>query len=206
MLENFSIILEIIATGLLAIHFFVKRKAHTQIDQWLLTRLRRKITPRGRVRPIIMVIVGILAFIVMISMAIWGFIKDYKGGAWQTGDLVVSYLLFAAAVIVGIITILVILWIHYKYRFPDFAPINLIITFSILITFIFLFTLMLTGTHSVKITSFLLTYSFTMLVMAIWLSAMPLIQKYLTIKSGVLVRFGFFIFVVAKFIQLSLTS
>jgi len=206
MLEKLSIIMEIIAAGLLAIHFLMKRKTHTTIDNWLLTRLSRKITPRGRLRPGVMVIVGILTFIVMLSIAIWGFVKDYQGKAWPTENLIISYVFFIAAAIGGILTITVILWIHNKYRFTDYNPINLVIILSVIISLACLLIASLLAANSVRIVSFLLTYSFTTLVIALWFGAMPYAQKYLTIRSGVLVRFGFIIFIAAKLIQLKLLN
>lgn len=206
MWEQFSLILEIIAGILLAIHFVIKRNVHSKIDKWLLNRLQRKITPRGHVRSSIIFFVGLLAFLTMITIAIWGFIKDYQGKAWPTGDLVVSYVLFVVAAIVGVLTISGILWIYNKQRLWDLTPTSLVILFSILIFIVCFLVVGITATTSVRTTSFLITYSFTTLITALWFGTMPFAQKYLTIKSGVLVRFGLALFIIAKIIQLKVAS
>lgn len=203
MLEKVSIIMEIIAAVLLAVHFLIKRKTHTEIDKWLLTRLSRKITPRGRLRPSVVVISGILTLLILVGIAVWGFITDFQGKAWPTENLVISYAIFLAGAITGVLIIAFIVWIFSKYLPRNNEPIPYVIGSSIVITLVCLFSLFFTATRSIQITSFLLTLSFTSMIMGIWLGIMPFAQKYLTIKSGVLVRFGLFLFFVAKCIQLA---
>jgi hypothetical protein len=206
MWEQASIIMEIFAGILLAIHFLLRRTIHTRIDKWLLTRLQRKIAPRGRLRPSVLAIAAVPTLTILIGIAIWGFIKDFKGGAWQTGDLVVSYVILIAAIIAGILIIVLIVWILNKYFRNKTEPIYVVLISSFFIGIICVFLLSLLKISIIPITSFLLTFAVTTMLMGIWLSVMPLAQKFLTIGSGVLVRCGLTLFIIAKIIQLSLVS
>ena len=206
MWQQASIILEIIAGMLLAIHFVLRRKSHTKIDNWLLTRLQRKIVPRGRLRPGAVVIAGIPTLMILIGIVVWGFIKDLQGKTWQTGELIASYAILVAAIIAAVLTISFIVWILNKYLRNKSEPIYIVLVLSFIIGVACILIVPLTSTYLIQLTSFLLTFAVTIMIMGIWLGVMPFAQKYFTIRSGVLVRFGLALFIVAKIIQLKLAS
>lgn len=90
MIGKIAIVLEILAGGLIVIQFLLKRETHTRIDRWLLTKLRRKIAPRGRLRRSVIVIAGVLTMSVLIGITLWGFFVDLGRETVQMGNLIAS--------------------------------------------------------------------------------------------------------------------
>ncbi len=204
MAEQVSIIMEIIAGILLSIHFLLKKNVRATIDKWLFTRLSRTLIPRGRLRKGAWLFAGIISFCILAAIFIYGIITENNT---STTNAILSGTILVVGTILGIITVIFIVWLHGTYaKIRRFHPVGFVYLSSNVLGIILIFVALCTIKNSLIPFSFVTAYSVGMIVTGLWIMALPAFQSYFTLTNAVLVKIGLLVFVVAKFIQLSLIT
>jgi len=197
--ERIAVILEIIAALFISIQFLTTRKWHSDTDKRLLAILSRKIAPRGKLRTFVLILTSLLAFIVILGFIIWGATQDLKNPNVNILRLMSLNGLSFAGFILSIIVVFTSIRVVRKYK--NINPVGFLVTMGFILGAISFFVPLFLHAN-VYILSFIIFFTAGILLTSLWLGAMPYLQKYLTFKSGVLIRFGIIIFIVAKIFQL----
>jgi hypothetical protein len=199
MAERLVIILEIVATIFISIQFLTTRNWHTKIDKWLLKRLSRKISPRGKLRTFVLTLALTLTSIIILGFIVWGATQDLKNPNANLSRLMILNGLSLAGFILSVV--IVFAGVNVLDKIKEANPTVSIITVGFIfgaVTFI----LPLAVHANVAVITFYIFFSAGIIFTSLWLGVMPYLQKYFTFKSGVLIRFGIVIFIVAKIFQL----
>jgi hypothetical protein len=202
--DKIALIMDLLAGILIGIQFLLKRQTHAKIDKAILKRLRRRITPRGQLRRSVLIIAAALTAAVILFFIIRGIIVDMRGETFNITREVISTISLLAGLMVGIGVLVLTTWLSGKVtwlRRQD--PISTIFFTAFLLGMVSILVLgAVAGRISVYIISFVVAFSVGTMLMGIWIATMPFAQRYLTFKSGVLVRFGILLFIVSRIIQL----
>jgi len=133
-----------------------------------------------------------------------GLFVDLAGGVFTPCQIAISTVILIVGLAVGIAMFVLIIWLHKKVnwlRSQDPIKIVVLTTMLLGIVFVSIF-ISLVGRVSIYVTSFLDTFSIRIMLMWIWFGMMPYVQKYLTFKSGIVIRFGILLFIASRIIQL----
>lgn len=202
--DKITLIMDLFAGILIGIQFLLKRQTHARIDQAILKRLKRRIAPRGLLRNSMIILAVVLTAAILLFFIVRGLFVDLAGGVFTPCQIAISTVILIVGLAVGIGVFVLIIWLHKKVnwlRRQDPIKIVVLTTMLLGIVFVSIF-ISLVGRVSIYVTSFLVTFSIGIMLMGIWIGMMPYAQKYLTFKSGILIRFGILLFIASRIIQL----
>ncbi len=207
MLEKNIIPMEAIAGILLAINVLIPRSWLACIDRWLITRLSRTNTPRGRLRKSNWMIALGISFCILFGLVIYGIIIFLKSDGGQITSAIISITLLSAGIILGILSVIFLVWLHSTYSWlRQSHPVLFVSLVSIILGIIFMLLAIFALKNNLYLLSIVMTYSSVLILSGLWIALVPAIRSYLSFKSGVLIRIGLIIFLIAKFMQLSQIS
>lgn len=202
--DKITLIMDLFAGILIGIQFLLKRQTHARIDQAILKRLKRRIAPRGLLRNSVIILAGVLTAVILLFFIVRGLFVDLAGGVFTPCQIAISTAILIAGLVIAVGVLVLIIWLHKKVdwlRRQD--PIKIIVLTTMLLSIVFVsIFISVVGRVSIYVTSFLAAFSMGIMLMGIWIGMMPYAQKYLTFKSGVLIRFGILLFIASRIIQL----
>ena len=175
MAERIVVILEIIAALFISIQFLTTRKWHSDVDKWLLSRLSRKITPRGKLRKFVLIFALLLTFIIIFGFIVWGATQDLKNPNVNISRLMALNGLSFAGFILSIIAVFISTRLLDKNK--NINPMGFLITTGFILGAITFF-VPLALHANVYIISFFVFFASGMLLTSLWLGVMPYLQKY----------------------------
>lgn len=198
-----SLVMEILAAALLAVDVLLEKPRLAKIDKWLLKRLKKNIVEEGRVSSVGSVIAGVLTLLVLGGMVVYGFVIDFYQQK-PIDNLIVSSIMLMAGTFAGIAMAVGVVWLHGKWSYlTRLNPLIFVNQTSLALALIILFVQWGLSHYvsSVALVSYSLASSVSVALTGLWIVAIPTTQKYLSFHSGVLIRLGLLIFIIAKLIQ-----
>jgi hypothetical protein len=198
MSNQIKIVLDLLAGILAGMELLVPKTTYKKFDNYLLGGLQDTITRKGSVRWIwifvaIIVVIGIFG-----ALTFSAFSTDIRNGR----------IIESVFVILGFLAGMIVLALVARfYRVINSLqkknPMQLTFGVSLVLGIASLLAVLLINVHVIILTSFLMAFSITTMLMGIIVAIMPLAQKFLTFQSGVLIRLGVVLFIVARIIELT---
>lgn len=198
------IIADLVAGLLIGIQFLLASEQHERIDRKLLKKIGGDLLSNGHLKLKTMMIPGSLTTLVMLGIIIHGTVIDLVKGALSTGEILLSAVSLVGGTVIGIGILILTVWLHRKVSFfRKLNPIAVVITVGMLMGILSLTVfVMVAGKVSVHVIALVAAFSVGVMLMAAWTGGMKYIQRYLTFRSGVLIRLGILVFIGGKAFQL----
>lgn len=197
------VVADLIAGVLIGIQFFLGEERYKKIDKWLLGKLRKDIIDDGSFRIKAMIIPGALTAIFMLGIIIHGMVTDLVQGNISTGRILLSTTSLVGGTAIGIGILFFTIWLHRKVScIRKYNPTALVVTIGMLMgTLAIVAFVIAIGKISVHITALITAFAMGVMLMGVWTGGIEYVQRYLTFKGNVLIRFGLLVFVLSKVFQ-----
>lgn len=198
MMNQMKVVFDMIAGILAGMQVLLPKGYYEKVDNYLIGELRDTVTHKGSLRWL-WLIGGIIVTVTIIVMLVFSsIIKDLNQGR------VAETVVFITGFIVGI-TILAIITRFYRLisGLRDFKPTEFAFLSGMILGIIsFVIVILLAGRVSVLAITFLVPFSVSSMIMGILFLMMPAAKRFLTFQSGVLLRVGVIMFIIARVIEL----
>ncbi|MBI4188592.1 MAG: hypothetical protein HY529_05240 [Chloroflexi bacterium] len=202
MTNQIKIFFDMLAGILAGMEILVPKSIYKKIDEYLLGELQDTVTRRGSLRWLWIIGAIILTMVVILMLEFSAFTKDIGNGRiLETVALILGFL-------VGMIILAIV--IRFYRLITSLRSINPT-QFAIIAGFVlgvvsWIIATLLAGrstSHStILAVSFLIAFSASITIMGLLVGIMPLAKRFLTFQSGVLLRIGIILFIVARIIEL----
>jgi len=196
--------------GILAgLQILVPQKKYKRIDKFLLEGMKDTVTKKGSLRWLWIIFTLLIVVAIILIIEIPAFNTDIKNGVLKTHIL--STITLIVGFLVGMFVSIVLARIdRTKGVFKDLSPTEIgpIAGFIVAgITFgLGIFLANLSSSYpTIVIVSFLIAFAASSMIMALVIWFMPHAKKFLTFQSGVLLRIGVILFIIARIIELKIS-